>query len=208
MANLNLYYATMNSGKSIDLIRTAYNYEEKGFKILVLKPGIDTKGGDAVKTRIGLSRKVDFKIFPNDRIIDIIKGQINGVKSVFIDEAQFLTKKQVYELYIISKSTNIDIFCYSLRTNFMMECFEGSAALLEISDVIEEIKPNTLCSCGDIARHVGRKVNGEFVTGGSEVVIDGENDDVEYVPMCGECYLKRVKKIDLMSFREELYGKW
>lgn len=207
MANLNLYYATMNSGKSIDLIRTAHNYEENGFEILVLKPGVDTKGGENVETRIGLKRKVDFKIFPDDKIIDVIKGKINGIKSIFVDEAQFLTKKQVYELYVIAKSTNIDIFCYSLRTNFMMQCFEGSAALLEISDVVEEIKPHTLCSCGDVARHVGRKVNGKFVTGGDEVVIDGENADVDYVPMCGKCYLKRVKKLDLMSYREKLYGK-
>lgn len=205
MGKLNLYFATMNSGKSIDLIRTVYNYEENGFKVLVLKPGVDTKGKESIETRIGLKRKVDFKINEFDKIIDILKGNIDGVKSIFIDEAQFLTKEQISELNLISKSTNIDIICYALRTNFKMEFFEGSKALFEIADSIKELK--TLCKCGSTARHVGRKVNGVFKTSGKEVVIDKEDDDVLYVPLCNKCYLKQVKKIDLNKVKEELYGR-
>ena len=89
--------------------------------------------------------------------------------------------------------TDIDVICYGLRNNFKMEAFEGSERLLTIADEIEELK--TMCNCGKIARYVGRRVNGEFVTEGEEVVIDGETD-IEYIPLCGECYLKDVVNVD------------
>ncbi len=205
MGKLNLFYATMNSGKSIDLIKTVHNYEENGFKVLVMKPGLDTKAGGKVETRAGLRRECDYIIGQKDKIIDILRGNLEDIKCIFIDEAQFLSKKQVWELLLISKSTDIDIVCYSLRTNFQMRCFEGSAALLELADSIVEQK--TICGCGSIARHVGRMVNGEFVSKGDEIVIDGKFDNTQYIPLCAECYLEKVKKLDLNQYRRVLYGK-
>ena len=205
MGKLNLFYAPMNSGKSIDLIKTVYNYEENGFKVLVMKPGIDTKAGLDVETRAGLKRHCDYIIGPKDKVIKMLKGKLKDIKCVFIDEAQFLTKKQVWELFLISKSTETDIICYSLRTNFQMRCFEGSAALFEVADSIEELK--TVCGCGKIARHVGRMVNGRFVFKGEEVVIDGEFNNIKYIPLCADCYLEKVLKIDLEKQREVLCGK-
>ena len=193
MAKLNYKYATMNSGKKLDLIRTANNYEENGFRVIVLKPLIDTKGDKCITSRIGVERKVDFLIGDKDKILEILKGNLNNIACIFVDEAQFLSKRQIDELFLISHMTNIEVICYGLRTNFKMEAFEGSKRLLETADELEELK--TMCHCGKIARFVGRKVNGNYLLDGEEVVIDGE-ENIEYIPLCGECYLKEVKKIE------------
>lgn len=192
MAKLHFKYATMNSGKSIDLIRTAYNYEENNQKIIVAKPQVDTKANEYISSRIGLERKVDFLIKENESIITLFKDKLKDVKCIFIDEVQFLSKDQIDELFIISKFKDIPVICYGLRVNFKMEAFEGSMRLLEISDILEELV--TLCECGKVARYVGRKVDNEFTTEGKEVVIDGTNN-VEYKALCGKCYLQKVKKI-------------
>ena len=81
-----------------------------------------------------------------------------------------------------------------------MEAFEGSKRLLEVADILEELK--TICSCGKVARYCGRIVNGKFALDGEEVVIDGSSENIEYVPLCGDCYLKKVKKLDYNSIRK------
>ncbi|MBR2833329.1 MAG: thymidine kinase [Bacilli bacterium] len=199
MAKLHFKYASMNSGKSIDLLRTVYNYEENGFKVLVLKPKVDTKGKNNIKTRIGLEREVDFLIDENDNIIDLLSHQLKDIASIFVDEVQFLSKDQIDELFIISKAIDIPIICYGLRNNFKMEAFEGSKRLLEIADVLEEFP--TLCACGNIARYVGRKHNGNYEEEGEEVIIDG-TEQYEYVPLCGNCYLTKVKKLDFKTINK------
>ena len=118
-----------------------------------------------------------------------------------VDEAQFLSIKQVEDLFLISKACNIPVICYGLRTNFKMESFAGSKRLLEIADVLEEL--TTLCGCGEIARYVGRKVGENFVLEGEEIVIDG-TANICYVPLCGKCYLTKVKKQNLNEIENEL----
>lgn len=193
MAKLNFKYATMNSGKTLDLIRTAHNYEENGYNVLLLKPAVDTKGEKCIESRVGLKRQVDYLIEKNDNIIDKISSNLKDITCIFVDEVQFLSKKQIDELFLISKVFDINVICYGLRLNFKMEAFEGSKRLLEIAEELEELK--TICKCGNIARYLGRKVNGNYVLEGDEIVIDG-TDNVEYIPLCGDCYLKDVKKID------------
>lgn len=201
MAKMHFKYASMNSGKSIDLIRTAHNYEENGYKALIMKPAIDTKGNNYISSRIGLKRKVDIMLLYSESIIEILKGRLKDIACIFVDEAQFLSTKQVEELFMISKSCDIPVICYGLRNNFKMESFAGSKRLLEISDVLEEL--TTLCSCGKIARYVGRKVGDNFVKDGEEVIIDG-TENITYVPLCGECYLEKVNKIDLNEVKDKL----
>ena len=206
MGKLVVYYGTMNSGKSIDLIKTSHNYEENGFNVLVMKPAIDTKAGGAIETRIGIRRNVDILIGRNDSIIDLLQGKLDGIKCIFIDEAQFLNSSQVEELYKISKcDENISIICYLIRLNFKGELFEGSKEFFARNDKLIELK--TICSCGNIARFVGRKINGEFVGQGEEVVIDGEFDNVEYIPLCAEHFYELVKKENLSLVRRKIYGK-
>ena len=194
MAKLKFIYASMNSGKTLDLLRTVNNYEENKFKALVIKPKIDSKRANYIVSRTGLKRKVDYLIGKNDSITKILKRKLKSCKAIFVDEAQFLTKEQVDELFLITKKYNIDVICYGLRVNFKMEAFEGSKRLLEIAEELQELK--TMCKCGNIARYVGRKVNGRYKSSGDEVVIDGTKN-VVYVPLCGTCYLKKVKSIDL-----------
>lgn len=209
MGKLVLYYATMNSGKSFDLIRTDYNYTENGFKTLVMKPSKDTKAEDYISTRAGLKRKVDYLIGENDSIIEILsEKKIDNVSCIFIDEAQFLSSNQIKELRKITAATDLSIICYALRLNFKGELFEGSEALFTDADKIYELK--TLCPyCNEehIARYVGRRVNGEFVSNGDEVVIDGANDNVEYVPLCEKHFLELIKKENLKLVRRRIYGR-
>lgn len=202
MAKLHFKYATMNSGKTIDLIRTAYNYEENNAKVLILKPKIDTKGDNKITSRVGLERKVDFLIDKDSSIIDVLTGNLEDVRCILVDESQFLNRNQIDDLNIISKAKNIPVLCYGLRVNFKNELFEGSKRLMEVADELEPLY--TLCGCTEIARFVGRKVNNEFTTSGDEVVIDGSTDNVEYVPLCGKCYLKKVLKLDLDDINKKI----
>lgn len=193
MAKLHFKYGSMNSGKSIDLMRTAHNYEECGYDVIVMKPIIDTKGNNKLDSRIGLKRNVDILI-DDGSILRLIKDKItSNLACIFVDEAQFLNKKQVDELFFITKKLDIPVICYGLRTNFKMESFEGSKRLLEIAEELEELK--TLCKCMEIARFVGRKVDDEYTLDGNEIEIDGKSKNIEYVPLCGKCYLEKVKKI-------------
>ena len=202
MAKLLFKYATMNSGKTVDLLRTAYNYEENDGKVLILKPKVDTKGDNCLVSRLGQKRKVDYVICYDDEIFKILKGKLNNIDAILVDEAQFFSKKQIEDLSTISKVMNIDVICYGLRINFKGKLFEGSKRLLEVADAIDELV--TLCKCRKVARFVGRKVNGVFDLDGPEIIIDGSNPDVEYVPLCKECYLKEVKNIDFDEIRKKL----
>lgn len=194
MAKLHFKYGTMNSGKSIDLMRTAYNYEEQGYDVLIMKPKIDSKAGNKLQSRMNIEREVDVLIDINDSILKLIKDKItDNLSCIFIDEVQFLNKEQIDELFFITKDLDIPVICYGLRNNFKMEAFEGSNRLLLIAEELEELP--TLCKCKEIARYVGRKVNNEFVFDGDVVIIDGSSTSIEYVPMCGKCYLEKVKKI-------------
>ena len=204
MAKMHFKYASMNSGKSIDLIRTAHNYEENGYKVLIIKPAVETKAEDNISSRIGAQRKVDILLLYSDNILEVLKNKLNDVACILVDESQFLSIKQVEDLFLISKACNIPVICYGLRTNFKMESFAGGKRLLEIADVLEEL--TTLCSCGEIARYVSRKVGNKYVRDGEEIIIDG-TENITYVPLCGKCYLEKVNKIDLESIKNNLTGE-
>ena len=193
MAKLIFNYSAMNSGKTMDLLRTAFNYEENGLKVLVMKPSVDTKGGDSIVTRVGMSRKVDFLIGVGTSIIDLLSDNLSGVSCIFIDEAQFLSEQQVVDLFIISNNYDVPVICYGLRTDFRGNLFPGSSKLLGIAEELHEFK--SLCSCGEIARYNARRVNGKYVVDGDSVLIDGTSD-IEYVPLCASCYAKYVLSMD------------
>ena len=192
MAKLYFKYGTMESGKSTKIIQEAYNYDRNNKSIIVAKPIIDSKGNDKIVSRIGIQRKIDVYI-ESDNLKEIYEKINKDTFCILIDEAQFLNKNQVFELFKITKLLEIPGMCYGLKSNFKGEFFEGSEALMIYADSLEEIV--TICSCGKKARFNARKVNGDFVTDGEDVLIDGSNENVEYVPLCGECYIKKVKKL-------------
>lgn len=203
MAKLIFRYGAMNSGKTTVMLQTAYNYEEKGHKVVLLKSSEDTKGDDLVVSRIGLSRKIDEFIKPKDKVVDILEKYLDDLDCIIVDEAQFLLPKQVEELYYISKIYDVPVITYGLRTNFVMEEFKGSPKLLLLADEIQELP--TICSCGKKARMNARKVFGEYVTEGESVVIDGENKNTEYEPLCGNCYLEKVMKANKKNIKKLIY---
>ena len=192
MAKLYFKYGTMESGKSTKIIQEAYNYDRNNKSIIVAKPIIDSKGNDKIVSRIGIQRKIDVYI-ESDNLKEIYEKINKDTFCILIDEAQFLNKNQVFELFKITKLLEIPVMCYGLKSNFKGEFFEGSEALMIYADSLEEIV--TICSCGKKARFNARKVNVDFVTDGEDVLIDGSNENVEYVPLCGKCYIKKVKKL-------------
>ena len=191
MAKMYFRYGAMNSGKTSALIQVAYNYEEKGHKIIVIKSSIDTKGNDKIVTRSGLNRKVDILLKPEETLKNY---DFKNIKCILVDEAQFLKKHQVDELYEISKTKDIPVICYGLKSDFQTNLFEGSKRILELCDEIEELV--TICPCGKKAKLNARKVNGQFTNTGNQIAIDMENN-ITYESLCGKCYMKYVLKKDI-----------
>lgn len=189
MAKLYFRYGPMNCGKSTTLMQVAHNYEENHQKVVVIKSSIDTKANDQLESRIGIRRKVDILLSPEDSLEKYYDEWNENVSCVLVDEAQFLKPKQIEELWIASKMLDIPVICYGLKTNFLSEMFEGSKRLIELADTLEELV--TICSCGKKAKFNARFVNDIFQTEGESVVIDGEQENTEYRPLCGKCYLKR-----------------
>lgn len=192
MAKFHFRYGAMNAGKSTILLQTAYNYEEKGKKVVILKPSVDTKGDEKIVSRIGLERKVDYLIGDNDSIISKLGDNLSSLSCILVDEAQFLKRKQVDELFYISKMMDIPVIAFGLRTDFKSNGFEGSIRLLELADALEEMP--TICRCGRKARFNARKVDGEFTFDGDSIVID-DNSNVKYESLCGTCYIEEQEKI-------------
>lgn len=186
MAKLYFNYGAMSAGKTIEVIETAYKYNSRGMKALLIKPSIDTKGNDSVTSRIGISKEVDIVLKPDESLIDYIKKYEN-LTCLVIDEAQFLTERQVYELVIITKSFDIPAICYGLKVDFKGNLFKGSEALIRYADSLNELV--AICDCGKKARFNARKVNGEYVYDGDQVLIGA---DESYDPLCETCFLEKV----------------
>ena len=197
MAKLVFMYGAMNSGKSTALLQTAYNYEERGLKVMVLKPKRDSKGEDMIVSRIGVSRKVDYLLDKNDSVLSIISQQrVNNLPdAIFIDEAQFLTKEQVDELYLITKDYKIKVLAYGIRSDFVMGEFSGSARLFTLADTIKELK--TICRCGCKATQNLRMYDGVPIFEGDSILIDdkqNQENSYSYESVCGRCYIRTRRK--------------
>lgn len=190
MSKLYFRYGAMGCGKTMQLLQVAFNYEERGHKVCVIKPNTDTKHGTKLYTRIGPERETDFCF---DKTTDLYKKISKGYKNVqcvLVDEAQFLTKKQVDDLMLITIKLNIPVMCYGLRLNFKCEDsgFDGATRLLQIAHDIEEIK--TICECGKKATLNARFLNDKLVTDGPDVLIDDGKSKIKYRALCPACYHK------------------
>ena len=193
MAKLYFRYGAMNSGKSTALLQAAYNYEERGQRVLLAKPVIDTKGDRMIVSRLGVSREVDLVISPTTDVVNLVDVESQRIKReegatiscLLVDESQFLSPRQVDDLLILALRRGIPVLAYGIRTDFQTVAFPGSRRLLEVAHSLEELK--TSCRCGRKAMFNGRTLNGTFVFDGAQVAIDG--DQVTYESLCGECYL-------------------
>lgn len=194
MAKLYFRYGAMNSGKTTALLQVAFNYKERGMRVLLLKPSIDTKGQGEVVSRLGVRRPVDVLVSPAMDILEVVQADIreHGAPAcVLCDESQFFTPEQVDQLFLVTVDLGIPVICYGLRADFMTRGFPGSTRLLELAHTIEEMK--TICECGRKATCNGRKVNGEYVFEGAQVAIDTV-DDVEYQSLCPQCWYREYRR--------------
>lgn len=189
MADLKFFYGCMGSAKTLRLLTTAYNFEEKGIPFLVYKPKLDTRDGlNIIRSRAGLERdcvSVDGNFNFLNEVTEITKEY--QAKFILIDEAQFLTTEQVDQLSLIVDNLNINVFCYGLRTDFKTNLFDGSRRLFEIANDLEEIP--SMCECGKRTL-----VNARFDELGN-IIFDGEQVQIggneTYKSICRKCYNKK-----------------
>lgn len=184
MAKLHFYYSTMNAGKSTTLLQSSYNYRERGMDTLLFTPAIDNRFGHGkIASRIGLEDKA-WVFKPEDNLFELVSAQLakpqHKIKCVLIDEAQFLTKMQVWQLTDIVDKYKIPVLAYGLRTDFLGEPFEGSEYLLAWAEELVEIK--TICHCGRKAMmNLRIDAHGQPTRVGAQIEIGG-ND--KYVAVC------------------------
>jgi thymidine kinase len=175
MAKLFFYYSAMNAGKTTTLLQSAYNYRERGMRTLIVTPKLDRRAGEGVvSSRIGLKSKAT--VFENSTdLLELENADIAAhgkLDCVLVDEAQFLSRPQVWQLSDVVDELRIPVLCYGLRTDFRGQAFEGSAELLAIADELSEIK--TICHSGKKATMVVRvDENGRAVKAGPQVEIGG-----------------------------------
>ncbi len=193
MAKLYFYYSAMNAGKSTTLLQSAYNYEERGMKVLLYTSVVDDRAGvGTIASRIGLAREAIAFHNSDDLFVDIRdRDQHEKISCVLVDEAQFLTPRQVLQLTLVADRLSIPVLCYGIRTDFRGEPFEGSKYLLAWADELTEIK--TICHTGKKATMNARlNASGQRVWEGEQIEIG-----THYVALSrGEFQLERVSPID------------
>ena len=186
MSKLYFKYGAMGSSKTAQALMARFNYIQKGYDVLLIKPIIDNRdvvdGEIVVKSRIGIFASC--KVFTTEtNLYEFVKdlGYLSNKKVVIVDEVQFCTTSQIEQLHDVSRV--IPVLCYGLLTNFKTYLFEGSKRLIELAESISEIK--SVCSCGRKATINGRFVNGKLVCEGEEIAIGA---DESYVGLCYNCY--------------------
>ena len=173
MAKLYFRYGAMGSSKTANAVMVQYNYQERGRKVLMLKPKLENRdGATIVRSRCGLEAQCRF-------VEELEEIGLDGIECVLVDEAHFLTAEQVKRLVDIVDERDIPVICYGLRSDFRGELFEGSRELLRWADTIEEIK--TICWCGRKATFNARVSNGHIVREGEQIMMGGNS---AYVSLC------------------------
>lgn len=199
MSKLFFRYGAMNSGKSTALLQVAHNYEERGQRVLLIKPAIDTKGDHHVVSRLGVSRRADIVLGAEDSL-KIALGQqlsaqdttVKAIDCLLIDEAQFLTPLQVDEALEIAVRSGIPVIAYGIRTDFRTRSFPGSQRLMEIAHKLEELK--TICRCGSKAIFNARLTGAGIALDGEQIMIDQQ--EARYEALCARCYLDQRAALD------------
>lgn len=182
MAKLYFNYSTMNAGKSTVLLQASYNYHEMGMQTFLMTAKFDTRAGEGrIESRIGIGEAAQTYTQHDDLFEKIeIRLSAGPCACIFIDEAQFLTKEQVWQLARAVDDLGVPIMCYGLRVDFRGELFPGSAALLALADEMREVR--TICHCGKKATMVVRRdADGNPVTDGDQVQIGGNET---YISLC------------------------
>ncbi|MCA0042797.1 thymidine kinase [Celeribacter litoreus] len=182
MAKLYFHYSTMNAGKSTLLLQASHNYRERGMETYLITARFDNRAGEGrIGSRIGIGTDADTFEEGEDLFAKINARLADGpVTCIFVDEAQFLTEEQVWQLARVVDDLKVPVMCYGLRVDFQGHLFPGSAALLALADEMREVR--TICHCGKKATMVVRmSETGEVLTEGAQVEIGGNE---RYVSLC------------------------
>ena len=192
MAKLYFHYSTMNAGKSTVLLQAAYNYSERGMVPYLLTAKLDDRAGEGwIESRIGIRQKSE-TFSTHDNLFEKLKNEVEKKKihCIFVDEAQFLTEDQVWQLALVVDILNLPVMCFGLRVDFRGELFPGSATLLALSDEMREVR--TICHCGKKATMVVRKdARGKVVKSGEQVKIGGNES---YESLCRKHWREEVSE--------------
>lgn len=190
MAKLYYYYSAMNAGKSTTLLQSSFNYQERGMNTLLFTSALDDRyGAGIIRSRIGIEKNA--RIFDTETdMFQAVAAELENtdIHCALIDEAQFLSRKQVFALGRVADELGIPVLCYGLRTDFQAELFEGSMHLLALADELVELK--TICPCGRKATmnlRIGE--DGEAVKEGAQKVIGG---DERYIALCRKHFMERL----------------
>jgi len=201
MAKLYFHYSTMNAGKSTLLLQAAYNYRERGMRVALFTAALDDRAGEGrIASRIGLGEEAELFAAETDLFaaVDSLTSKA-PLHCIFVDEAQFLTEEQVWQLARVADRLGVPVMCYGLRTDFRGELFPGSKALLALADTLREVR--TICRCGRKATMVVRLgADGKVLHEGAQVVIGGED---KYVSLCRRHWeeeMGRVPPEDMVGF--------
>ena len=190
MAKLYFQYSTMNAGKSTVLLQASHNYRERGMETYLLTANLDDRAGQGrIASRIGIGEAAD-TFLPDTDMFAMIETRLaqGKVACVFIDEAQFLSKDQVWQLARAVDDLRVPVMCYGLRVDFRGELFPGSAALLALADEMREVR--TICHCGKKATMVVRRgADGKALTDGAQVQVGGNET---YVSLCRKHWREEV----------------
>lgn len=190
MAKLYFKYGAMGSSKTAQALITKYNYEENDMSVWLIKPSADIRdGAEILRSRIGLQARVEVVCPQTDIFERFTATKKDACDVVIVDECQFMTEAQIEQLRTIVDEYAVPVLCFGLRTDFQTRLFPGSRRLMELADVIEEIK--TMCDCGAKATINARVCNGLIVTEGAQVVLGG-NDS--YIAMCHRCYIHGIRE--------------
>lgn len=188
---LTYYYGTMNCGKTTKLIGNL-EYLNDQYNVCLMKP-LSDREENYIYSRLGLRKKADFVIKPDTKILSLADNlKENNTNFILVDEAQFLTEKQINQLKLITIEYKIPVICYGLKIDFKSNSFPGSKELLKISDKILKM-PGQCALCENESQFNARKINDSYVYDGSQVAIDGVN--CGYDALCPTCYIKHVLKI-------------
>lgn len=187
MAKLYFRYSAMDAGKTLDLLKVAYNYEDRGQHTLVITSAVDRRAGDnKVKSRIGFDKEA-ISTTVNDNLFNLIKAQneLQKIACVLVDEIHFFSSEQIGQLSDVVDYLNIPVICYGLRSDYRGQPFPSASLLLAIADTLEEVK--TICHCGRKANFNMLVRNGIAIKEGSQVVVDDDKlkqIDTKYVSVC------------------------
>ena len=186
MAKLYFRHGTMDSAKSLNLLAVAHNYRQQGKRVVLLKPRLDDRfGGTVIASRSGLEKPVDLLLDDDSQLEAPFFADLD---CVLVDEAQFLSPRVIEQLREITRTHNVPVICYGLRTDFRTRLFPGARRLFELADSIEEVKV-TCQWCNRKAIFNMRLVDGKPTESGEQIQLGGNES---YAPTCHKCYVERL----------------